>query len=83
MNYEKLTDIPGIGVSIAADLVRIGIKKPADLRGRSPEALYEKSNKVAGVKQDRCLLYVFRCAVYCVEAKEIEKGKDKWWKWKD
>jgi hypothetical protein len=74
--------IPGIGKSIAKDLHNIGIIKVADLEGRIPEELYQKSNNFAGVTQDRCLLYVFRCAVYYAEGgRDFEKLK--WWNWKD
>jgi len=35
--------------------------------------------------QDRCILYVFRCAVYFAEtpANEQNSEKLKWWNWKD
>ena len=83
MKFQELTDIPGIGKAIAKDLEMAGIKKPGDLNGADPEKLYEKSNKAAGFRQDRCLLYAFRCAVYCVSAKKPVKEKMKWWRWKD
>ncbi len=80
-----LTVIPGIGRSIAKDLLDIGIRKVSDLRGKDPEWLYRKSNDFAGQAQDRCLLYVFRCAVYYAETegKKRDPGKLKWWNWKD
>ncbi len=81
MHYNTLTAIPGIGKSIAADMEHIGIKKPSDLKGRDPQELYELSNRYAGKVQDRCLLYVFRCAVYCVNTPKPEKHLMKWWAW--
>ncbi len=81
---KPLMIIPGVGKSIAADLLNIGISSVAALAGRDPEELYELSNAHAGCVQDRCLLYVFRCAVYFAETpqeqQEIEKLK--WWNWK-
>lgn len=84
-SIKALTIIPGVGKSIANDLWRIGIREVADLTGKDPEALYDLSNRFAGTVQDRCLLYVFRCAVYYAEtpADEQEKEKLKWWNWKD
>ena len=79
---DDLETIPGVGKSIAGDLRNIGIKKVADLRSRSPEKLYEKSNAFEGVRQDPCLLYTFRCAVYFAEGGR-EPEKLKWWNWKD
>jgi hypothetical protein len=82
---KELMKIPGVGKSIANDLVKIGIKSVRDLKGKSPEELYDRSNRVAGCVQDRCLLYVFRCAVYFAKTPEAKTKADKlkWWNWKD
>jgi hypothetical protein len=84
-NSESLTSIPGVGKSIAQDLQNIGIYTVSDLVNKDPEVLYEQSNRYAGCKQDRCLLYVFRCAVYFAETPEAyrEPEKLKWWYWKE
>lgn len=81
---QQLTIIPGVGKSIAQDLLNIGIHSIADLKGKDPETLYDLSNKYAGCIQDRCLLYVFRCAVYFANtpAKKHDPEKLKWWNWK-
>jgi Pathogenicity locus. len=82
---KQLTQIPGVGKSISNDLWNIGIKRVEDLAGKNPAKLYNKSNKLAGVVQDRCLLYVFRCAVYYAETPEAHRDPDKlkWWNWKE
>jgi hypothetical protein len=80
---KELQEIPGVGISIANDLLNIGITKIEDLKNKDPEWLYHQSNKYAGVVQDRCLLYVFRCAVYYATEPKHEKEKLKWWNWKD
>ncbi|MCL4510701.1 MAG: helix-hairpin-helix domain-containing protein [Bacteroidetes bacterium] len=82
---RELMQIPGVGKSIAQDLLKIGIKSAADLKGKDPEALYELSNENAGAIQDRCLLYVFRCAVYYVSTDKAHQHPEKlkWWNWKD
>ena len=79
---ELLTEIPGVGKSIAKDFYNIGIHTISDLKDKDPEALYEASNSYAGFKQDRCLLYVFRTAVYYSRGGR-EPDKLKWWNWKD
>ncbi|NTW46488.1 MAG: pathogenicity locus [Candidatus Moranbacteria bacterium] len=81
----NLTEIPGVGKSIAEDLRKIGVRRVADLRGRDPERLYERSNRWAGTVQDRCLLYVFRLAVYYANTKPEDRDSEKlkWWNWKD
>ncbi|HMQ79380.1 MAG TPA: helix-hairpin-helix domain-containing protein [Ignavibacteria bacterium] len=80
---KELMKIPGVGKSIARDLLNIGINSISDLEGNDPELLYDKSNRYTGVIQDRCLLYVFRCAVYFATVKNHEPEKLKWWRWKD
>lgn len=82
---KELTKIPGVGKSIATDLYNIGIRQIDDLKGKEPELLYEESNQFAGTIQDRCLLYVFRCAVYFANTREGLRKPEllKWWNWKD
>ncbi len=84
-SIKELMLIPGVGKSIAYDLWNIGIRKIGDLTGKNPEILYFQSNAYAGAKQDKCLLYVFRCAVYYAETltEKQDPGKLKWWNWKD
>lgn len=79
---DELTIIPGVGISIAEDLRRIGITCVSDLKGRDAQELYDHSNIVTGKIQDRCLLYVYRCAVYYADGGR-ESEKLKWWNWKN
>ncbi len=86
MNTAALKDlqrIPGVGPSIARDLMKLGFTRVPELRGRDPEKLYARSNQLRGQTQDRCLLYVFRCAVYFAEEKRPDPERLKWWNWSD
>jgi len=78
----SLTEIPGVGKSIAQDLNNIGIYTIGDLKNRNAETLYDLSNKYAGKTQDKCLLYVYRTAVYYANGGR-SPDKLKWWNWKD
>lgn len=82
---KSLRQIPGVGLSIAQDLVNIGIQNIEGLIDKDPVELYDRSNAYAGCVQDRCLLYVFRCAVYYASTPESDREieKLKWWNWKD
>ena len=82
MNKE-LQSIPGVGKKIAEDLIQIGINSINDLRNKNPEELYERLCVFKGHKVDRCVLYVFRCAVYYATEEQHESEKLKWWNWKD
>lgn len=80
---KELMKIPGIGKSIAQDLANIGITNISQLKGKIPEDLYQQVGIWEGVPQDRCLLYVFRLAVYFAEHPIHEEEKLKWWYWKN
>lgn len=80
---KELKQIPGVGISIANDLWNIGIRGIPDLKDKDPYILYDQSNEFAGEVQDRCLLYVFKCAVYYASNEVREAEKLKWWNWKD
>lgn len=80
---DDLQTIPGVGPSIAQDLRELGIRAVADLRGRDPGAMYEALRAARGGRMDRCVLYVFRCAVYFAERERHDPELLKWWNWKD
>jgi hypothetical protein len=80
---RQLQEIPGVGKSIAEDLWLLGIRQIADLKGKDPEKLYIKRCAQVGMQIDRCLLYVFRCAVYYASTQRHEPELLKWWNWKD
>jgi hypothetical protein len=80
---DSLQRIPGVGPSIAADLRRLGVRRPADLTGRDPQALYDELERLVGAHVDRCVLYVFRSAVYVAGGAEGDPELAKWWNWKD
>lgn len=78
-----LEEIPGVGPSLARDLEDLGFTAVKDLRGRDPEAMFDTLCELRGTRQDRCVLYVFRCAVYYASHRKHDPGLLKWWNWKD
>lgn len=80
---DPLQVIPGIGPSLAADLRLLGIRTVADLKGRDPERLYRRLERLSGGPQDRCVLYTFRCAVYFAETRRPTPRLLRWWNWTD
>lgn len=79
---DALTQLPGVGPSIAADLRSLGVRSVKDMAGRDPERLYADLNTLTGTRQDPCVLYVFRCAVYGARTKKPKPALLKWWNWK-
>ena len=71
---KNLQVISGVGPSIAKDLWGLGIKKVSDLKGHDPERLYRRLCKLEGHHVDRCVLYVFRCAVYYASTHRFAKA---------
>ena len=80
---EELESIPGVGPAIARLLRSIGVHRVGDLRDGNPEKLYENLERTVGVHVDRCVLYVFRCAVYYASHQRHDPEKLKWWNWMD
>ncbi|MBP3626154.1 MAG: Pathogenicity locus, partial [Peptococcaceae bacterium] len=81
----ELQKIPGIGKTGELDLMKLGYTTIESLRGADPEEMYERECIEKGVKVDRCVLYVYRCAVYYANTPEAERNPEKlkWWNWKD
>lgn len=71
----RLEQIPNVGPRIAADFVRIGIRKPAGLRGQDAFRLYERLCRVTRSYQDPCVLDTFMAAVHFMDG----KGAKPWW----
>ena len=82
-SLKSLQEIPGVGPSIAQNFWRLGIRRVSDLKGADPRELYDQLGKLEGARQDPCVLYVFRCAVYYASRKRHDPEKLKWWNWKD
>lgn len=86
MKTDLLT-VPGIGKNIKQDLIDIGIDCVEALRGQDPELLYQKDCEHKGRIEDRCQLYVLRCAVYYADhtarGKSPDPQKCRWWYWKE
>lgn len=74
---SPLQIIPWVGKAIAKDLNDIGIYEVSDLIDQDPDDLYVRSNHFVGIKQDRCLLYVFRGAVYFAQTKPQDRDPAK------
>ena len=83
LSVQALQALPGIGPSIARDLRDLGFRKPTDLREQDPQKMYVDLCDLRREKIDRCVLYVFRCAVYAASNEAPDPERLKWWSWKD
>jgi hypothetical protein len=80
---NDLQSLPGIGPSLAEDLVELGLRSPEDLHGQDPEALYADLCALRGRRLDPCVLYAFRCAVHAATTGDDDPELRKWWNWKE
>ena len=80
---KELQIIPGIGKYLSQDLVDLGFRKVTELKDADPETMYQNLMALRGHHIDRCVLYVFRCAVYYASNTVHEPESLKWWNWKD
>ena len=79
----ELQKIPGVGKNMEQHLRALGYETIESLRGADPEEMYARECALCGRTLDRCVLYVYRCAVYFAETEHPEPEKCKWWNWKD
>ena len=88
MNIKEVTEkdfqtIPGVGKKLSQELVDLGYREVSELSEEDPETMYQNLMALRGHHIDRCVLYVFRCAVYFASHSTHEAELLKWWNWKD
>lgn len=72
---SKLTDLPNIGKTVAADLKSIGITEPSQLAGQDPYDLYVQFCEAFGEIQDPCMLDVLMSIIDFMDGGEPRV----WW----
>jgi hypothetical protein len=80
---SELEQIPGIGPSLARDLILLGYPTVASLKQADPQKMYDTLCTLTHTHQDPCVLYTFRCAVYYASHTSHDPELLKWWNWKD
>jgi hypothetical protein len=65
--WRALQTMPNVGPAIARDLLRLGIRRPEDLAGQNPDALYDELALLDGAPSDPCVRDVFTAVVEYAE----------------
>ena len=78
---RRLQALPGIGPSLADDLLLLGYHSPVELVGQDAVEMFERLQRITGTRQDPCVLDVFQCAVYVAGSEEPDPELAKWWIW--
>ncbi|MDP7028617.1 MAG: helix-hairpin-helix domain-containing protein [Phycisphaerales bacterium] len=68
---------------MAVDLWDLRMRSIEDVASGDPQAMYEETRRQAGGTMDRCVLYVYRCAVAVAADPDLKPELQKWWHWKD
>lgn len=79
----ELRQIPNVGKRTEQELLAMGYTSIESLRGKSGEELYVEECRLRGCTIDRCQLYLYRAVSYFVNTEHPDRGKCKWWLWKD
>jgi len=82
VSLKELKTLPGVGKKLARELYDLGYRHVSDLENEDPEKMYQQLCYLRGKHIDRCVLYVFRCAVYYASNGEYTPELLKWWNWK-
>lgn len=64
-----------------SDFDLLGVRSVSDLARRNPDALYLRLCDLTGVRQDPCVLDVFRCAVAQAKDPNLPADQCNWWWW--
>lgn len=78
-----LCTIPGVGLNMKQHMINLGYHWVEDLKQANPEEMYQQDCILHGTELDRCVLYVYRLAVYFATTPSPEQEKLTWWYWKE
>lgn len=76
--WQEFQQLGSIGPACALDLVQLGFRSVAELRGTDPNQLYARLCELTGCRQDPCVEDAFRCAIAQAEQPALP---DKWRQW--
>ena len=78
---RRLRDLAGIGKSIEANLLSLGVSTVDDLAAREGDDLYRQLCEKTNTRQDPCVLDTFRCAVAQARNPRLPAEQRNWWWW--
>jgi nucleotidyltransferase/DNA polymerase involved in DNA repair len=81
LERRELRDLAGVGKSIEANLMSLGVKSVDDLAARDGDELYDQLCVKTRTHQDPCVLDTFRCAVAQARNPRLLVAQRNWWWW--
>lgn len=79
--WRALQQLGSIGPACAHDLLRLGIRSVAELRGQDPIALYMRLCELTQSRQDPCVDDTLRCAIAQAERRDLPTKWRQWFHW--
>ncbi len=78
---RRLEDLISVGPAIRRQLALLGVYTVAQLARRNPEALYRRLCRKTKMRQDICVLDVYRAAVAQAQNPDLPSEHCVWWYW--
>ena len=78
---RQLGDLISIGPAMLRDFELLEIRSVAQLARQDPQRMYEKLGRMAGQRQDPCVLDTFCAAVAQAKNPRLPAEKCVWWYW--
>ena len=78
---RRLRDLRGVGISIEANLKRLGVSTVSELARQDGDSLYQALCDLTRTRQDPCVLDTFRCAVAQARNPKLPVEQCNWWWW--
>jgi hypothetical protein len=78
---RRLKDLRGIGTKMLGDFEKLGIRSVNELKSRDAQKLYDRMCKLAGTRQDPCVLDTYRCAIEQARHPDLPIEQTNWWYW--
>ena len=81
VQLRRLEDLISIGPAMLRDFEMLGIRSVAQLARQNPQRMYARLNRIAGQRQDPCVLDVFCAAVAQARNPRLPAERCQWWYW--
>jgi nucleotidyltransferase/DNA polymerase involved in DNA repair len=78
---RRLSDLRGVGPSIAANLQSLGVRTVDQLAASDGVELYDRLCALTKTRQDPCVQDTFVCAVQQARDPSLPAEQTNWWYW--
>jgi len=79
--WREFQQLGSIGPACARDLLQLGFRAIAELRGQDARVLYQRLCALTGTRQDPCVEDVLRCAIAQAEQPSLPERWKQWHRW--